>query len=47
MESGTVFVVREDTLTAVAVTGPEPASALVLHDLRGCLRRIVAGAFDA
>jgi hypothetical protein len=39
LEAGSVFVVAHGGLTAVATTGPEPASALVLHDLRACLDR--------
>ena len=39
---GSVFAVRDRGHVAVATTGPEPASALVLHDLRVLLRRIVA-----
>jgi predicted regulator of Ras-like GTPase activity (Roadblock/LC7/MglB family) len=39
---GSVFAVRDRGHVAVATTGPEPASALVLHDLRALLRRTVA-----
>ena len=46
---GSVFAVRDRDRgqVAVATTGPEPAAALVLHDLRALLQRIVAGAPDA
>ena len=44
---GSVFAVRNHGQVAVATTGPEPAAALVLHDLRALLQRIVAGAPDA
>jgi predicted regulator of Ras-like GTPase activity (Roadblock/LC7/MglB family) len=44
---GSVFAVRELGQVAVATTGPEPAAALVLHDLRALLQRTVAGAPDA
>ena len=43
---GSVFAVRDRGQVAVATTGPEPAAALVLHDLRALLQRIVAGAPD-
>ena len=38
--AGAVFAVRVGERTAVATTTPEPAEALVLHDLRTCLRRL-------
>ena len=41
---GSVFAVRDHGQVAVATTGPEPAAALVLHDLRALLQRTVAGA---
>jgi hypothetical protein len=47
LDNGTVFVVGDGALAAIAVTGPEPPSALVLHDLRECLKRISAAAPDA
>ena len=37
---GSVFAVRDGGRSAVATTGPEPASALVLHDLRTLLRTV-------
>jgi predicted regulator of Ras-like GTPase activity (Roadblock/LC7/MglB family) len=37
LPSGSVFVVRSGRLVAVATTSPEPAAALVVHDLRACL----------
>jgi hypothetical protein len=39
LATGSVFVVRDGGRSAVATTGLEPASALVLHDLRTLLRR--------
>jgi hypothetical protein len=47
LDAGSVFVVREGSRVAVATTGPEPPSALVVHDLRLCLRRIESGASSA
>ena len=38
--AGSVFAVRDGVRMAVAITGPEPASALVLHDLRALLRQV-------
>jgi hypothetical protein len=38
--NGAVFAVRLGPWLAVATTTPEPAEALVLHDLRTCLRRL-------
>ncbi len=40
---GSVFVVRDDTRTIVATTGPEPTVGLVFYDLKSCLRSIAAG----
>jgi hypothetical protein len=40
--AGAVFVVRDGARVAVATTGPEPAAALVVHDLRACLAAIHA-----
>jgi hypothetical protein len=40
LESGTLLVVRSSRHTAVAITGPEPPVALVVHDLQECLGRI-------
>lgn len=37
LAAGAVFVVRAGGHVAVATTGPEPAAALVVHDLRACL----------
>jgi hypothetical protein len=39
LERGSVFVVRDGERAVVAVTGREPVSALVFHDLRACLRK--------
>jgi recombinational DNA repair protein RecR len=39
LAAGSVFAVRDDRHVAVATTSPEPASALVLHDLRALLQR--------
>ncbi len=36
--AGSVFVVRDDTRIATAVTGPEPTVGLVFYDLKTCLR---------
>ena len=44
LASGSVFVAQVDGRLAVATTGPEPASALVLHDLRSALQRLATGA---
>jgi hypothetical protein len=44
LPAGSVFAVRGGGLVAVATTAPEPASALVVHDLRECLARIGAEA---
>ena len=44
---GSVFAVRDGRRVAVATTGPEPASALVLHDLHTLLRQFVREAADA
>jgi hypothetical protein len=38
--AGTLFVVREGGRTIAAATGAAPAAALVLHDLRSCLRAL-------
>ena len=40
LSSGVVFVVRAGELVVIATTTPEPAAALVVHDLRTCLARI-------
>ena len=37
---GALFVIREDDLTIVGQTGPDPTSGLVVYDLRTCLRSI-------
>ncbi|MGZ4386546.1 MAG: hypothetical protein ACXVYM_02665 [Gaiellaceae bacterium] len=38
-----VFVVRQDDLAALALSGPEPTSGLVFYDLKTCLRSVLAG----
>lgn len=38
LAAGSVFAVRDNGRVAVATTKPEPASALVLHDLRTLLQ---------
>ena len=38
LAEGAVFVLRESGRTIAARTGPEPASGLVVYDLRTCLR---------
>ena len=38
--AGAVVVVRSGAFSAVATTGPEPAAAVVAHDLRACLARL-------
>jgi hypothetical protein len=35
-----VFALRVGALTVVATTPPEPAAALVVHDLRTCLEQV-------
>ena len=40
LRDGSVFVAREDGHCIVAVTGSEPTSGLVFHDLRTCLRTL-------
>lgn len=40
LAEGSLFALRLTDCVAVATTVPEPASALVLYDLRTCLRRI-------
>jgi predicted regulator of Ras-like GTPase activity (Roadblock/LC7/MglB family) len=40
LADGAVFVLREEGRTIAARTGPEPASGLVVYDLRTCLRSI-------
>jgi hypothetical protein len=40
LASGAVFVVGGRGHVAVATTGPEPAVALVVHDLRACLELV-------
>jgi hypothetical protein len=42
LPEGSVFVVREAERSVVATTISEPTAALVLYDLRTCLRRIDA-----
>jgi hypothetical protein len=42
LPAGSVFVVREGERSVVATTISEPTAALVLYDLRTCLRRIDA-----
>jgi hypothetical protein len=44
LATGSVFALRVGGLTAVATTAPEPASALVVHDLRRCLEQVDAPA---
>jgi predicted regulator of Ras-like GTPase activity (Roadblock/LC7/MglB family) len=44
---GSVFAVRDNGQVAVATTGPEPASALVLHDLRTLLHQFLRETADA
>ncbi len=38
LREGSVFVVRDQARIVAATTVPEPTSALVLYDLRACLR---------
>lgn len=40
LAEGALFVVREGDRTIAARTGPEPASGLVVYDLRTCIRSI-------
>ena len=40
LATGSVFAVQDGGRSAVATTSPEPASALVLHDLRTLLRHV-------
>jgi hypothetical protein len=40
LPAGSVIALRDEGRVAVATTGPKPATALVLHDLRTCLRRL-------
>ncbi len=47
LATGSVFAVRDGGRSAVATTSPEPASALVLHDLRTLLRHAGAESADA
>ena len=47
LAAGSVFAVRDGGRIAVATTRPEPASALVLHDLRTLLQRTKAEADGA
>ncbi len=47
LAAGSVFAVRDGARVAVATTRPEPASALVLHDLRTLLRQTEKGANGA
>ena len=47
LAGGSVFALRDAGRVAVATTGPEPASALVLHDLRTLLQRTKAEADGA
>jgi predicted regulator of Ras-like GTPase activity (Roadblock/LC7/MglB family) len=39
LPEGSVFVVREGTNAAAAVTSPEPTAGLVFYDLKQCLQR--------
>jgi hypothetical protein len=41
---GAVVAVRGGGRVAVAATGPEPAAALVVHDLRACLTAVAGDA---
>lgn len=41
-DKGSVFVVRDNGLTIVATTAPEPAAGLVFYDLKTCLRAVEA-----
>ena len=43
LREGSVFVVRDGRRTLAATTAPAPTSALVLYDLRTCLRTLAAG----
>jgi predicted regulator of Ras-like GTPase activity (Roadblock/LC7/MglB family) len=38
LREGSVFVVRDGARIVAATTVPEPTSALILYDLRACLR---------
>jgi predicted regulator of Ras-like GTPase activity (Roadblock/LC7/MglB family) len=40
LRAGSVFFVRQGDRTIVASTGPEPATGLILYDLKSCLRSI-------
>ena len=40
LAAGSLFAVRDGERLAVVTTSPEPASALVLHDLRMTLRQV-------
>ncbi len=40
LREGSVFVVRVGARTVAATTAPSPTSALVLYDLRACLRAL-------
>jgi predicted regulator of Ras-like GTPase activity (Roadblock/LC7/MglB family) len=40
LREGSVFVVRDGSRVVAATTTPEPTSALVLYDLRACLRAL-------
>jgi hypothetical protein len=38
--AGSVFVARENGLTIVATTMPEPSPGLIFYDLKNCLRQV-------
>lgn len=41
--AGSVFLVRDDRRTIVAVTRPEPTTGLIFYDLKTCLRLVGEG----
>lgn len=40
LQEGSIFVVRQEGLSIVATTSPEPTSGLVFYDLKTCLRSL-------
>jgi len=42
LREGSLFVVREGDRALAVTTGPDPTAALVVHDLRSCLRALDA-----
>ena len=47
LREGSVFVVRAERRSIVAITSPEPTSGLVFYDLKTCLRSLAEPTSEA